>query len=104
MTVAQDFQTGEYPQNSIIFRQGDASRKLYVILKGKVRIYKVSPTGNETSINIFSVGDVIGEFATVDNQPRSATAKAIDDCAVTAVAFLAASQDEKAEQHHQQSL
>ena len=36
--------------------------------------------GNETSIQIFFPGDVIGEFAVIDDQPRSATAKAVDNC------------------------
>jgi CRP-like cAMP-binding protein len=79
-TVINDFQLREYARNDIIFHQGDASHKLYIILAGKIRIFKISLTGNETSINIFSTGHIIGEFAAIDNQPRSATAKAIVDC------------------------
>lgn len=73
-------QLTKYGRGQIIFQQGDTSRRLYVIVKGKVRIFKSSPAGHETSINIFSTRDVIGEFATIDNQPRSATAKAISRC------------------------
>ncbi len=81
-TVINDFQLREYARNDIIFHQGDASHKLYIILAGKVRIFRISLTGNETSINIFSSGHIIGEFAAIDNEPRSATAKAIADCAL----------------------
>jgi len=81
-----DFQSREYDKGEIIFRQGDHSRELYVVLSGKVRIFKTSPSGNETSINIFSRGDIIGEFATIDDQPRSATAKAIVRCALLGMA------------------
>ena len=79
-TLARQFQRREYQSGEIIFRQGDNSRRLYVIASGKVRIFKISPAGNETSINIFSACDIVGEFATIDNQPRSATAKAIGRC------------------------
>jgi len=79
-TLAREFHRREYRSGEIIFRQGDNSRRLYVIASGKVRIFKISPAGNETSINIFSARDVVGEFATIDNQPRSATAKAIGRC------------------------
>ena len=85
-TVLQNFQQRQYRSGDTIFYQGDTSRKLYVIARGKVRIFKMSPAGNETSINIFSTRDVIGEFATIDQQPRSATAKAISRCIMLEIA------------------
>ena len=76
-TFVNDFRLREYAGDEIIFRQGDTSRELYVVVQGMVRIFRICPAGGETSINIFSIYDVIGEFATIDDQPRSATAKAI---------------------------
>jgi CRP/FNR family cyclic AMP-dependent transcriptional regulator len=75
--VVNDLRLREYAKDEVIFRQGDTSHEVYVIVEGKVRIFKISPSGSETSINIFSTHDVIGEFATMDDRPRSATAKAI---------------------------
>ena len=75
--IVNDLHLKEYQKDEIIFRQGDESREIYFVLKGKVRIYKISPGGDETSIAIFSTNDVIGELAALDQQPRSATAKAI---------------------------
>ncbi len=72
-----DLRLREFEKDDIIFRQGDESREIYILLKGKVRIFKISPSGNETSIDIFSVHDVIGELAAIDSSPRSATGKAI---------------------------
>jgi CRP/FNR family cyclic AMP-dependent transcriptional regulator len=91
-TLAGDFRLREYDRDETIFHQGDHGRELYVLMQGKVRIFKISPAGEETSINIFSVGDIIGEFSTIDDQPRSATAKAIERCALLEMArerFLA---------------
>ncbi len=85
-TLVDDFHLREYAKGEIIFRQGDTSRELYIVVKGKVRIFKISPSGDETSIQIFSNHDIIGEFATIDGQPRSATAKAIGRCALLAMA------------------
>ncbi len=78
--LAGDFQSRKYKRNEIIFHQGDDSHVLYVIMKGKVRIFSMSPSGNETSIRIFSAYDMIGELAAIDGQPRSATAQAVEDC------------------------
>jgi CRP/FNR family cyclic AMP-dependent transcriptional regulator len=80
--LVNDFRIREYAEDEIIFRQGDNSRDLYVVVEGKVRIFKISPSGNETSIQIFSTYDIIGEFAAIDSQPRSATARAIVRCAL----------------------
>ena len=54
VTVAEDLRLKEYGKDELIFRQGDESREVYVILKGKVRIYKISPAGNETTTAIYS--------------------------------------------------
>jgi CRP/FNR family cyclic AMP-dependent transcriptional regulator len=80
--LAADFSPFEYSKADPIFWQGDSSTELYVVRWGKVRIYKTSPGGRETSINIFSTGNIIGEFAAIDQQPRSATAQTITRCLV----------------------
>ncbi|MBE7552311.1 MAG: Crp/Fnr family transcriptional regulator [Anaerolineales bacterium] len=73
-----DFHPKEYSKDEIIFRQGDTSRELYLVMRGKVRIFRISPSGAETTIAIYSTGSIMGEFAVVDSEPRSATAKAIE--------------------------
>lgn len=75
--LAGDFGVRKYEKDEFIFHEGDESRELYVVAQGRVRVFKTSPAGGETSIVIFSVGDVIGEYAAIDARPRSATAKAI---------------------------
>jgi CRP/FNR family cyclic AMP-dependent transcriptional regulator len=75
--LVDDFQLKRYEAGEIIFHQGDTSRELYVILQGSVRVFKTSPSGNETSLQIFSTHNIIGELASIDDRPRSATAKAI---------------------------
>ncbi len=84
--MSADLSLKRYARSEIIFHQGDTSRELYVVVEGKVRIFKTSPSGEETSINIFGPCDVIGEFAVVDGQPRSATARAIQPCVLLAMA------------------
>ena len=77
LAMVDDFRLREFKKDELIFHQGDESREVYIVLKGKVRIYKTSPSGNETSINLFSTHDIIGEYAALDNLPRSASAKAV---------------------------
>lgn len=86
--LLDDLRLREYAKDELIFHQGDESRQVYFVLKGKVRVYKISPAGSETSIDIFGENDLIGELAALDNRPRSATAKA-----VTAVSLLTMTQE-----------
>ena len=86
--IIADFRLREYSRDELIFRQGDETTEIYVVLRGKVRIFKISPGGEETTIAIFGANDVIGEMAALDNQARSATGKAL-----TATALLAMTQE-----------
>ena len=78
--LSQDMQLKEYARGETIFREGDSSSELFIVMKGKVRIFKITPSGNETSIDIFTTGDVMGEFAAIDRRPRSATAQVVESC------------------------
>lgn len=69
-----------YPRGNIIFHQNEIGRTMYVIVTGKVRIYKTAADGGETTTNIFTNGDVFGEFSIFDQLPRSASAKTLTQC------------------------
>jgi CRP/FNR family transcriptional regulator, cyclic AMP receptor protein len=61
---------------SMIFREGDAGDKLYIVLDGRVRISKFIPGVGEEALALLDRGDFFGEMALIDDQPRSADAKA----------------------------
>lgn len=78
--IAADLLPVTFQRYEVIFNQDDASHSAYIVRSGKVRIYRSSALGHETSINVFQDGSIIGEFAALDQQPRSATAVAITNC------------------------
>lgn len=75
--LADDFRVRHYRKGEIIVHQGDESRSFYVVIRGKARIYHLNPAGEETTVTILSPRQLMGEFALIDGQPRSATAQAI---------------------------
>jgi CRP/FNR family transcriptional regulator len=81
-TLTMDLRIREYRKNEMICHQGGSSRRLYIIMEGKVRIFILTPAGEETTINILSTHDIIGEFSILDELPRSTMVKAINDCFV----------------------
>lgn len=51
----------EYPRNEILFLEGDKGNNFYYLASGAVKIYKTSPSGQETVLRIQSPGSIFGE-------------------------------------------
>jgi len=63
-----------------IFSEGDSGDRAYLIQDGEVEIIK-----NGVSLAVLSKGELFGEMALVDDQPRMATAKAQSDVSVVII-------------------
>ena len=59
-----------------VFSEGDMSKSLYYVKRGVVRIFKKKGVG-AIEIESIRAGQVLGELAFFDNQPRSASAEAL---------------------------
>ncbi len=70
-TVARErtFAAGE-----VMFRQGDTSNALYVILKGEVQVDR-----DGRMLDVLGENECVGEMGVLDNQPRAATARAVGE-------------------------
>jgi CRP-like cAMP-binding protein len=67
-----------YPANTIIFCEFEPGNDFYLIQKGKVRISKVVGE-TEKTLDVLKDGDIFGEMAILEEQPRSATASTVDE-------------------------
>ncbi len=61
-----------------IFREGDAGDCAYLIEKGSVEVF-VTEHGVERMVSSIGRGEIFGEVALIDQQPRTATIKAAED-------------------------
>jgi len=77
--LAASLRSRRYSRGTMIFHQDDPGHSLYIIASGQVRIFRISAEGYEMSVAIFGEGDVFGELAIIDGQPRSASAVAMTD-------------------------
>ncbi len=76
----ESFRSGE-----VIFKEGDAGTKFYMILKGEVRISKFIKNLGEEALTILKEGEYFGEMALIDNYPRSAHAIANLDASLVTI-------------------
>lgn len=61
-------------------RQGDPGDCAYIIDSGQVEILIEKDNGLVQSLGTRSAGSLIGEMALIDQEPRTATIKALEDC------------------------
>ena len=82
--IAEIVEERAFKKGEVLFAAGSRGDTLYLIGKGKVKIYKEMATpfagGGETKIfEILSEGEFLGEMALLNHEPRCASAMAIDD-------------------------
>jgi CRP/FNR family transcriptional regulator len=68
-----------YRKGNVIFVQGEAGERCFVIGSGTVKISAYHPDGREAVLAVLGPGDVLGELALFEQSPRSADATALDD-------------------------
>lgn len=65
----------EYNDHDVICRQGETGDCMYIIQMGAARVLR-EENGEEIEVGRLKAGDVFGEMAIFDRQPRSATVRA----------------------------
>lgn len=78
--IAQITTEESYPSGTRIFQYADPGDKLYILLEGKVRIYREVAGMGEEALAVLGVGEVFGEMSLLDESPRSAGAVAHEAC------------------------
>jgi CRP/FNR family cyclic AMP-dependent transcriptional regulator len=68
-----------FAKGVVIFHEGSPGQTMYIVESGKVRIFVLSESGQEVTLNIYGPGEVFGEFSLLDGMPRSAGAVTMEE-------------------------
>jgi CRP-like cAMP-binding protein len=74
-----------YSRGETIFMQGDLAENIYVVLRGWVKLFRITPTGAEGVVGVFTKGRAFGEAVAFENSPYPVTAQAVTDTRVLVV-------------------
>jgi CRP/FNR family transcriptional regulator, cyclic AMP receptor protein len=66
-------------RGEFIYMPGDRADCVYVLKQGRVKLSVLAESGKEIAIDIIQPGEIFGEFALLDESPRSNMAQALDD-------------------------
>lgn len=83
--VMEKVKSVSYKKKEIIYHVGDQASSLYIVNKGKIKIYRLSETGKELLIRILEPGDFTGELALFKETTHEAYAEAMVDTQVCTI-------------------
>lgn len=75
-----------------IFLQSEIAHVIHVVLDGWVKLYRISPNGNEAVVNVFTRGSSFGEAVAFRHSEYPVSAEAVTDCTllqISAATFVA---------------
>jgi CRP/FNR family transcriptional regulator, cyclic AMP receptor protein len=76
----------ELSRGERLFAEGDEGDRLYVVLEGKIKLTRAAPDGRENLLSVVGPGEMFGELSLFDPRPRTASASAITDARLAALA------------------
>jgi CRP/FNR family transcriptional regulator len=73
------FKTTLFPKRSLVFDQGDPTRLVYLVKRGRVRIARLTADGKEITVAVLGPGDIFGEETLFDQKVRVTVAVCLDE-------------------------
>jgi CRP/FNR family cyclic AMP-dependent transcriptional regulator len=70
--------TAVYPKSAMLFIEGQLPRGVFVLCKGKAKLFTSSSEGKTVILKIAEAGDVLGLNATISNRPYELTAEMVE--------------------------
>ena len=67
-------------RGKVIFAKGDPGNALFAVCSGAVQVAAPSASGKNAVLNLIEHGQIFGEIALLDGEPRTADAVAHSDC------------------------
>jgi CRP-like cAMP-binding protein len=67
-------------RGKIFYRPEDASEVLFILKKGRVQLYRLSPEGKKLTVATLGPGTIFGEMGIIGQGMHSKFAEAVEDC------------------------
>lgn len=75
----------QYRKKEVIFHEGDEPQYVFLLNKGKVKVYKTHDDGKEYITNVYKDGDFFGHMSLFEAQPYSDSAIVLEDSEIVKV-------------------
>src|SRR5258708_17193324 len=69
----------KFPKDTVVFFENEEGDFFFMSLEGRIKVTILGDDGREIILSVLGPGDFFGEMALLDNEPRSATAIAVEE-------------------------
>lgn len=69
-------------KGKVLFNEGSFSKGVYILRKGKVKIYKTNKSGKQSIVYIFRKGEIFGYRPLLCDEPHPTSGAALEDCSI----------------------
>ncbi len=76
-----------FKPRQLLFSAGDPAERVFLVLKGRIKVYQVAENGKEIILDVVGRGGVVGDMAIVEDGERIACAQAIDDAVAVSISW-----------------
>jgi CRP-like cAMP-binding protein len=76
----QHLRTRSIRKNKILFRQGSFPAGMYILTKGRVKMFQVNSDEKETIIYFYTMGDLMGYRPMICHESHPLSCAALEDC------------------------
>lgn len=73
-----------FPKGTVLFKEGDIGKEMYLINSGEVRLSRQTPEGTVYLAKL-GFGEFFGETSVITNKPRTITAETVSDCKLNVI-------------------
>lgn len=80
--LKKDMKRLEIKKNKVVFKEGEYSKGIYVLKKGKVKIYQMNKEGKEQVVYIYGKNEIMGYRPLLCNETHPVTAATIEDSSI----------------------
>jgi CRP/FNR family transcriptional regulator, nitrogen oxide reductase regulator len=84
--VAAVARVATYGRGAVIFAEDEPSNDFFVVVSGRVKVYKMTPAGKDVILEIFGAGDPLGAVAVYERSPFPASAMALEPVTCVVIA------------------
>lgn len=68
-----------FSKNSLLFSEGETANGFYLVVSGRVKVFKISPEGKEQILHIFGPGEPVGEVPVFSGKEFPANASTLKE-------------------------
>ena len=76
-----------FASRQLLFSAGEVPDRVFLLLKGRVKLYHISSNGKEVIIDIAGKGELVGDMAILEGEDHSIYARALEETVVVTICW-----------------